>query len=82
MQKWEYLVIGAEWDNKTQAWYATSANGKAIVHEEIYQFINQSGSAGWELVNVTCTTQTDSIGLFLKHIYTTWYRFFFKRPIA
>ena len=53
MQQWEYLFLGLV----MTGWIA---NGQDIVPQpqDIYQYINQLGDQGWELVNLAVVPTT------------------------
>jgi hypothetical protein len=55
MQQWEYIFLVAY--RVDQGWKIGMVNGKELanwkVGPSLYDFINQRGNEGWDLVNVT-----------------------------
>ena len=74
MQKWEYLFVNTLLKGDT--WYAKTANGKHLNSKSdttMYDFANQMGEDGWELVSAPYTSDQDNR---IKP------RLIFKRPKA
>jgi len=73
MQKWEYLFLTAE--KATGKWFPRFANGTELENwntgPSLYDYSNQIGSEGWELVSVNWQAKEDM----------THHRFVFKRAI-
>ena len=72
MQKWEYLFLTAE---KTSGkWFPRFVDGKELdgwdTGPSLYEYSNQIGAKGWELVSVNWQAKEDM----------THHRFVFKRP--
>ncbi len=73
MKKWEYLFLTAEKINKV--WQPRFIDGKELENwdngSNLYDFTNQLGVKGWELVTVNWQAKEDM----------THHRFVFKREI-
>ena len=73
MQKWEYLFLTAE--KAEGVWFPRFVNGEELEGwlegPSLYEFSDQLGDKGWELVNITWQAKEQ-----LKH-----HRLVFKRPI-
>jgi hypothetical protein len=74
MQKWEYLFVNMK--RKGDVWFADTINGKPIDSNNtllMYDYANQLGEDGWELVSAPYTSDADN---------NPKPRLIFKRPKA
>ncbi len=73
MQKWEYFFLTAE--KVEGVWLPRFVNGEELAGwlegPSLYEFSNQHGDEGWELVNITWQAKEN----------LTHHRLVFKRPI-
>ena len=78
MQKWEYLFVNCAYEDNE--WHPHSTNGVILAERKkwaamtVYDFSNEVGQQGWELVNLM--TGHNQFGS------TETYRLVFKRPAA
>ena len=85
MEKWEYLFVIAT--NEGNQWRPQYVNGQELSGWQrgptLYQFANQMGEQGWELVAApyteTAICGSDSWGNTHNTSYDTTYRLIFKR---
>lgn len=71
MQKWEYLFVTCEYDNKQ--WRPQYINGVELKNWQnitLYEYSNKLGDDGWEIVNITSQGEGN---------FTYIYRAVFKR---
>ena len=74
MKEWEYLFLTAE--KAKGGWQPRFVDGGELEGwlngPSLYEFCNQLGEQGWELVNITWQARED----------LTHHRLVFKRPVA
>lgn len=79
MQKWEYLFLVATWHDD---WKVETVNGENIRDWEygptMYEYLNQLGGEGWEIINVQYFTTFNQEGHIPDELYEN-YRIALKR---
>ena len=85
MQQWEYLYISCAYQNN--GWRPAFANGKEVSGWQtmtIYDYSNELGSEGWELVGLATTDRSSQnlpiSGSSLQARSEQTFRLVFKRP--
>lgn len=51
MEKWEYMSVLLEWDDKAEQWKAASPAGTSLRGKNWGSALNVEGEQGWEVVN-------------------------------
>ena len=77
MEEWEYCTINARYDKRYKNWVAENAENAPLVG--LPAILNEYGSRGWELVDLTAGYLQAVAGFGKWHIEPASYRATFKR---